>query len=280
MTRTGGVRAFVSGVGLRGPGLNGWEAARPVLAGTEDWTAADTVVPPSTLLAPNERRRVGLPARLALAVAAEAVTMAGLQPDAVRGVFGSANGEGTVLHGLLETLATDTSQVSPTQFHNSVHNAVAGYWAMAAQSRQPVTCLGVHAGTFAATLLKALAEVTAEQSPVLMCVYDVPLPEPLASKQPTGSTFACALVLTPSPGAGTLAGLLASWKAGPPASGADRPEGAALAALSEGNPAARSLRLLQAIATGRPDHEAAFGLLDGAVLVQVNPCSTATPSVP
>lgn len=280
MTRAGGARAFVAGIGLRGPGLNGWAAARPILAGTEDWTAADIVVPPSALLAPNERRRAGLPARLALAVAAEAVGMAGLQPDAVRGVFGSANGEGAILHGLLETLATDTSQVSPTQFHNSVHNAVAGYWAMGAQSRQPVTCLGGHAGTFAATLLKALVEVAEEQSPVLMCVYDVPLPAPLADKQPTGCAFACALVLTPAPGAGALAGLLASWQAAPPAPGADRPEGAALAALSGANPAARSLRLLQAIATGRPDHAAAFGLLDGAVLVQVDPCSTAPPSAP
>ncbi len=280
MTRAGGTQAFVAGVGLRGPGLDGWAAARPVLAGTVEWSAADIVVPPSTLLAPNERRRAGLPARLALAVAAEAVGMAGLRPDAVRGVFGSANGEGTTLHGLLETLATDASQVSPTQFHNSVHNAVAGYWAMGAQSRQPVTCLGVRGGTFAATLLKALAEVAAEQSPVLMCVHDVPLPAPLADKHPTGCAFACALVLTPSPQPGVLARLRASWQAAPPLPGSDRPDGAALAALSEENPAARSLRLLQAIATGRPDHAAAFSLLDGAVLVEVDPCSTATPSVP
>lgn len=279
MTRPGAPGAFVAGVGLRGPGLDGWDAARRVLAGERAWTGTEIAVPLPTLLAPNERRRAGLPVRLALAAAEEAVRMAGLELDGVRGVFASANGEGTILHGLLETLASDTPQISPTQFHNSVHNAVAGYWAMGAQSRQPMTCLGAHDDTFAAALLKALAEVATEQAPVLMCVYDVPLSEPLADKQPNGCAFACALVLTPTASARALAALRASWQAGPPAPNADLPEGAALAALTRQNPAARSLRLLQAIATGRPDR-AAFGLLTGAVLVQVEPCSTATPSAP
>jgi Beta-ketoacyl synthase, N-terminal domain len=217
--------------------------------------------------------------RLALAVAEEAVRMAELELDAVRGVFASATGEGAILHGLLKTLASDTPQISPTQFHNSVHNAVAGYWAMGAQSRQPMTCLGAYDDTFSAALLKALAEVAAEQAPVLMCVYDIPLPEPLASKQPTGCAFACALVLTPTATAGALAELRAAWQPGPPALHADRPTGAALAALSCQNPAARSLRLLQDIAARRPDR-AEFGLLDGTLLVQVDPCSTAPPSAP
>jgi hypothetical protein len=91
-----------------------------------------------------------LPARLALAVAEEAVRRAGLELADMRGVFASANGEGAILHGLLEMLASDSPEVSPTQFHNSVHNAVAGYWAMGAQSRQPMTCLGANMDSFAA----------------------------------------------------------------------------------------------------------------------------------
>jgi hypothetical protein len=123
-------------------------------------------------------------------------------------------------------------------------------------------------------LLKALAEVATEKAPVLLCVYDVPLPEPLAKKQPTGCAFACALALTPT-SAGALAELRVSWQAEwvP-----DRFSGA-LSELREQNPAAQSLRLLQAIAAGRPSRMA-FGLLDGAVLVKVDPCSTATPSTP
>jgi Beta-ketoacyl synthase, N-terminal domain len=294
------MRAFVAGVGLRGPGLDGWPAGSAVLAGVRPWMAAEVTAPPPALLAPNERRRAGLPVRLGLAVAEEAVRMAGLAPDAVRGVFASANGEGAILHDLLETLASgalasDTPQVSPTQFHNSVHNAVAGYWTVAARSRQPMTCLGAHADSFAAGLLKAMAEVAAEQAPVLLCVYDVPLPEPLAGKQPTGCAFAfaCALALTPTATAGTLAGLHASWQPEPATPdadtwGADLPEGAALAAMSRQNPAARSLRLLQAIAAGRPAQgttgatfdRAMFGLLDGALLVQVEPCPIPLPSTP
>jgi hypothetical protein len=264
------MQAFVTGVGVLGPGLNGWPETRAVLAGGP-WVAADIVIPPPAQLATNERRRAGTPVRLALAVADEAVRMAGIAPDKLRGVFGSGNGEGAILHGLLETLASDAPQVSPTQFHNSVHNAVAGYWAIVAQSRQPVTCLGAHRDTFAATLLKALTEVAAEQEPVLMCVYDVPLPEPLGLKQPTSCSFGCALVLTPDWQQGALAGLQIAWQPAPPSAGADRPNSAALAELSVGNPAARSLRLLQALATSRADR-AAFALLDGAVHLQVEPC--------
>ena len=49
--------------------------------------------------------------------------------------------------------------VSPTQFHNSVHNTAAGYWSIATGSQQPTTCLACHDATAAAALLKAMAEV-------------------------------------------------------------------------------------------------------------------------
>ncbi len=58
--------------------------------------------------------------------------------------------------------------MSPTQFHNSVHNAAAGYWSIAHGSRQPATCLGAHDWTWAAALLKAVAEVAATGAPVLL----------------------------------------------------------------------------------------------------------------
>ncbi|MGH7122491.1 MAG: beta-ketoacyl synthase chain length factor [Acetobacteraceae bacterium] len=280
MTPTASAKAFVAGIGVCGPGLRGWAASRSVLAGSADWEAEEIAVPPTVLLAPNERRRAGLPVRLALAVAAEAIEMAGLKPHAVHGVFGSANGEGLLLHQLLWTLAENTAQVSPTEFHNSIHNAVAGYWAMGAHSRQPMTALGAGSGTFAATLLGALAELAVERSPVLMCVYDAPMPEPLAGDLVTRCAFGCALVLLPTPDPRALAHLEARWRAAPPVQGAELPRSAALAALSDANPAARSLRLLQAIATGRADHRAEFGLLDGCLQVRVDPCSTTAQSAP
>ena len=102
--------------------------------------------------------------------------MAGLPPGAVRSVFGTSNGDGPVIHAILETLAGPDPQVSPTQFHNSVHNVAAGYWSIGAGSQEPAACLGCHDFTFAAALLKAAAEAAAERAPVLLCVYDAPLP--------------------------------------------------------------------------------------------------------
>ena len=104
---------------------------------------------------------------MALLVAQEACEAAGMAPASLRAVFGSGNGDGAVVSGILETLSSADPQVSPTAFHNSVHNAVAGYWTIGAGSAQPVTCLGGHNGTFAAALLKAMAEMRAAPWPML-----------------------------------------------------------------------------------------------------------------
>ena len=42
---------------------------------------------------------------------------------------------GQVIHEICEALATDEREVSPTRFHNSVHNASAGYWGIATRSQ-------------------------------------------------------------------------------------------------------------------------------------------------
>ena len=51
-------------------------------------------------------------------------------------VFTSSSGDGDNVHEICETLAAADRQVSPTRFHNSVHNAPAGYWSIATRSRR------------------------------------------------------------------------------------------------------------------------------------------------
>ncbi|MGH8255204.1 MAG: beta-ketoacyl synthase chain length factor, partial [Steroidobacteraceae bacterium] len=111
------IEVFVIGVGLHGPGLAGWEASRGVLAGHEPFAGEPPPLPSPAILAPNERRRASTVVRLALAVADEAAGMAGLPPGGMNGVFASANGDGALVHTILETLAEPAGQVSPTQFH-------------------------------------------------------------------------------------------------------------------------------------------------------------------
>jgi len=262
--------AFIAGVGLRGPGLAGWVQGAAILRGDVMRAETPTDVPMTTLLAPNERRRAGLVTRLALAVAEEAMTAAGLPLNAARGVFGSANGDAPVVLNLLEALAETGRPLSPTQFHNSVHNAVAGYWSIAAGSGQPITCLGGYDATFGMALLKAACEVAAERVPVLLCLYDAPLPWPLAAPADPAVNFAAAFVLLPERPAQCLGAITLGYAAEAAGFADAAPRDAGLAAMARANAAALSLRLLEALANGQPDHFA-LPMLDGRVTVAVTP---------
>ena len=215
----------------------------------------------------TERRRSGPVVRLALAVAQEAAAASGLAPASLRAVFGSSNGDGPVVGGILDALATAGSErvVSPTQFHNSVHNAAAGYWSIATGSRQPATCIGCHDDTWAAALLIAAAECAVSGAACCCAATTMPLPPPLLAVRPTGPFFAAALVLGPT---GTGPALSLSLQPGP----APAPELAepALQAIARANPAGRALPLLAALAAGRPAL-LALPYLEGRLDLEVRP---------
>jgi hypothetical protein len=286
------IEVFVAGIGLIGPGMPSWPDAVPVLAGRQAPGQQIPPLPPPPLLAANERRRAGTVVRLALAVAQQATAMAGAWPGGMRSVFASSNGDGAVIHAILETLADPHRQMSPTQFHNSVHNATAGYWSIGTRSSAPTTSLGCHDATAAAALLKAAAEAQVEREPVLLCLYDAPLPEPLGRARPTEHVFGAALVLTPAllttqaVPAAPLARLRLDWRADATGdatrdaaaqAGASVPRVAALRALYAANPAARILPILEAIAVGAST-TLALPLLDGQVIIDLESCSTARAS--
>jgi hypothetical protein len=228
--------------------------------------------PPAPWLLPlNERRRTGASVRLALAVALEASTQAGLAPGIVRSVFGTSNGDGPVIHAILASLAGPDRQVSPTQFHNSVHNAAAGYWSIAARSHAAATCLGCHDATFAAALLKAVAEATVEHAPVLLCVYDAPFPEPLNALRPTVGAFGAALVVGPVATTTAMACIDVRYAASIADRRLSEPISPGLRHLASLNPAARSLRLLEALARAECGAIHA-GLLDARIEIHLEPC--------
>jgi hypothetical protein len=268
------MRAYVLGVSVWGPGLEGWEASRPVLAGIADYVASEALPPAPAMLSATERRRTSLVVRLALNAAQAATAMAGLAPDALRNVFATSNGDGAVVGAILESLSGGDGLVSPTQFHNSVHNAASGYWTIAAGSRQPATCVGCHDVTMGAALLKALAEVEVERTPLLLCVYDAPMPPPLVAKRPTEGAFAAGFVLAPEDNGKALARLDARYVPDPVPDGAGEPDAPGLRELSRANPAARGLRLLQTLACCKADRFP-VELLDGYLEIGVEPCSGA-----
>lgn len=246
------IRVFVEGIGLAGPGLDGWLAARPVLAGIEPYQPREFVLQPIALLPPAERRRAGLVVKLAIGVGIEALGHAGRDAAAMATVFTSSGGDGETIHETLSVLATDQREVSPTRFHNSVHNAPSGYWAVATGSREPSTSLSAFDASFVAGLLDAASQSKVDDRPVTLIAYDAPYPEPLHSVRPISGIFGMALVLTPRPTERTAAALSLRVRGigepGPPATAMVDP---ALERLRAGNPAARGLPLLAQIARGQ-----------------------------
>jgi hypothetical protein len=241
------IRAYVEGVGLCGPGLDGWGPSVKVLTGQAEYAPVPANVPACALLPANERRRAPKTVKLALAVGAEACAGAGRDPAGLAAIFTSSGGDGETINDILNTLASPQRELSPTKFHNSVHNAPAGYWGIATGAKAASTSLCAHDDSFAAGLLEAVAQMAATGQAVVLIAYDVPYPAPLFATRPVSAVFGVALVLSPAPSAASFARLELVLRPGVDAPSLAAP---ALEALRQTTPAARSLPLLAALAGG------------------------------
>jgi hypothetical protein len=235
---------YVAGVGLFASGLPSWSAAVPVLTGARAWEAGDIELPSPLMLPKNERRRASPTIRIALEAARQAVEASGFAPRDLPAFFGSSVGDGDVLDVLVSTVTGGEERVSPTLFHNSVHNAPSGYWSIASGSQAPSLSIGAFDATAAATLLAA--GVQASRQAVLVCVYDAVVPEPLRAVRPITMPFGAALVLSPEPTRSTVAQI--AMRLGDRAMTPTGLRAPGLAKLLDGNPMAGLLPLLEALA--------------------------------
>ncbi len=163
-----------------------------------------------------------------------------------------------MIGAILAALHENEVAISPTQFHNSVHNAAAGYWGIGAGSQRASASVGGHDWVFASGLLQAAIQVAATGQPLLFCACDTPLDPPLAAMRPTGCAFGLAFVLAP-PEAGPR--LRITYEAEPFEE----------AAPPLDNPCARGLPLLAALAGDRTA-TLRFAMLEDAHLrVDVTP---------
>jgi hypothetical protein len=233
------------GTGLIGPGLDNWHVSRPILQDPERlYRSRETVTPIPNLLRPNERRRTTPTIKLALAAAEQCLGDAAIDPGELCTVFASSHGDMQISDNMCRTLATEAKPVSPTQFHNSVHNAPAGYWSIGTESRCASTSLAVGNASFPAALMEAALQSQTSNSPVMLVCYDHPAPYLLSSVAPLASPFAVAMVVLAQQHHPGLTLTL------------DDAETSVIRHLELerirlGNPAARALPLLQAIAIGK-----------------------------
>jgi hypothetical protein len=246
----------VHSVGLLGPGLADWNSGRAVLNRELAHVAARAVLPPPGVLPPAERRRAGRVIKLALAVGAEALAHASahaavdgraLDARALSTVFTSSGGDGENCHEICLSLASSERLISPTRFHNSVHNAAAGYWGIAYGCTEASTSLCAGDASFGAGLVEALAQLACGAPAVLLLAYDADYPQPLYPKRPIPDAFGVALLLTPQVKDSELPRLQLRLSDAPAATMGD----AGLESLRASIPAARSLPLLELLAQRR-----------------------------
>jgi hypothetical protein len=139
--------------------------------------------------------------------------------------------------------------VSPTKFHNSVHNAPAGYWSIATGCMESSTAISAGEATFGAGLLEAALLAQRESRAVLLAAYDIAAAGPLIDVVPCRTAFGVALVLAPmSPRA--VAHLRVQPQCATTAELAS--DAGVLHACHRDNPAARSVALLMVLARREP----------------------------
>lgn len=264
------MRIYIEGVGLLGPGLDGWSTARAVLAGDAAYASAPTNLRVSDMLPAAERRRAGVPIKLALAVGQEAFLQSGRDAGTAATVFTSSGGDNDNMHAINTILATVPREVSPTRFHNSVHNAAAGYWCVAAATHEPSTSLCAHDASFAAGLLEAAAQVTVDDAVVVLIAYDHPFPQPLHAVRPITAPFALALLLAPRRTEKSMAEIGVDFLPGKARETTMQDGG--LEALRRGIPAARGLPLLESLARGKAAQVSIACFDDNHINLRVTPC--------
>jgi hypothetical protein len=237
--------AWIEGIGFLAPGLPDWPTARAVLRGEQAYAPAPSVLPaPASCRRPNA---AGQPGRQA---------DAGRRPRSRRPcrrrcrqlatVFSASGADGHNCHALCEQLAGEDRQISPTRFHNSVHNAAAGYWGIATGAMAPCQVICAYDASFGAGLLDALGQVVVDRQTTLLIAYDSEYPQPLFAKRPVPDVAGVGLVLAPQRTERSLAQITVA----PDTANAEPLADAALENLRTAIPALRALPLLRKLALG------------------------------
>jgi len=241
------LRFYIEGVGVWSPQLAGFPALCDVLEGATP--APPATAPTAAILPPAERRRAPTCVRLALEVAQQAVAASGRDLATLPCVFASSHGDQATTDYMCATLADEPLALSPTRFHNSVHNAAAGYWTIAVGCRAASTAVSAGRASFGAGLLEAGSQVLGNGEAVLLTCADTVGAGPMSEVTGCHAAFGCALVLAPERSDGTLARVDLQLTAALP----DPPLPEPLASWRASNPSAPALALLALLARGAGD---------------------------
>jgi hypothetical protein len=235
---------WLEAVGIAAPGLPSWQEAQATLRGEVAYSPSELPPHAPQLLPANERRRATQTVRIAFQAAEDAVRSTSLAPSTLATVFASSDADLNIIHRISTALTQTPRLVSPTDFHNSVHNAAAGYWSIAVGARAASSTISAYDFSFAAGLDEACNLVCVDGVDVLLVAFDVPPPRPLYDKRPIGCIAAVALALTRVRTVRSL-GQLRSTQVDATPTHCSTP---ALEELRRSNPATAALPLLELVA--------------------------------
>jgi hypothetical protein len=213
---------------------------------TGNWLESAALQP--ELIPPRERRRAPQFVKMAIEVMLQACRTAGMDPRRPAAVFASQMSDMDTTDYICRVLAQSPALVSPTRFHNSVHNAAVGYWSIATENRAAANAMAAYEWSVPMALLEAAAQVAAEQTPVLVVAVDAAPPVPFDFICPGASSFAAALLLAPLGSTGRALAHCRLQMGGGVTGWPELPSGLPRGFAS--NASARILPLLQAL--GRP----------------------------
>jgi len=236
---------FVNDLSVVAPGLVKRDHVLSILCGDKQWHAEPLPKMAPGLLPANERRRTTPVIMIALQTIMP-LLHSDDDLDRTTTVFASSDGDLAIDDKICRALTRPEKIVSPIQFHNSVHNAPAGYWALAESMRAPSVSISAGDGTFVAGLLDAISQVISEQENVLFVAYDVAAPEPLLAVRRFEYSLGIALRLGIKREPGYLGTICVSLDANE--NEISTCQNGSLEPLRTGNPVGAGLPLLEALA--------------------------------
>jgi hypothetical protein len=239
------VNLAIAGIGIWMRGARNWDEFASRIAAKNDQWGGEWSAPAPAQIPDRERRRAPLTVRLAVEVAHQACDMAGIDKKDVMTVFTSSMGDTKITDYMCTTLAGPEKVLSPTRFHNSVHNAPAGYWSISTENRTPSSSVAGSRESFPTALLEASVLCAVESRSVLLVAIDDEIRSPLSSVYPISNPFGAALVLQRRSADSDFRPLSIEHQSGR----VDWPSlpQSQIQSLYEGNPAARCLALLECL---------------------------------
>ena len=187
-------RLDIIGLGTWSPYFGNWnEFCSGVKSG--EWQSEVKLQP--DLIPAKSRRRAPQLVKMAVEVMSQACEMAVADPQQVATVFSSVMGDMQITDYLCRALAQTPKLVSPTKFHNSVHNAAPGFWSITTGAFSAGSAVSAFEYTSSMALLEACILAADEHQPVLLVTQEVAATQALMTVCPAEQPFSAGILLAP-----------------------------------------------------------------------------------